>query len=151
MNRIEAFLYQHQILKLSERKLERWNKIEAVNKLIFAARNGIFHIRLKSVELLSNKASKPEIESLIISMISDDVQVVSEAAMKVLENTSNSELKELIKRTKKEWKMKKAKKKLGAPYMANTHFGDSEKLRPRDRLMQRLRDQQQANQPPYGF
>ena len=82
-------------------------------------------------------------------MISDDVQVVSEAAIKVLENTANSELKELINRTRKEWKIKKAKKKPAKPYMANIQFDSPEKLRPSDRLMNRLRDQQSANHLPF--
>ena len=111
MNTIERFLYQHRILKLTEHKLERWSKDDATSKLIFAAENGIFNIRLKCIEQLANRTKEPEIKKLLITMISDDVEVVSEAAIKTLEPTATPELLELIERTRKNWKLKKRKKK----------------------------------------
>tara|TARA_R100000005_G_C4985313_1_gene193820 strand:+ start:1435 stop:1887 length:453 start_codon:yes stop_codon:yes gene_type:complete len=150
MNSIERFLYQHRILKLSENKLEQWNRNEEVNKLIFAAENGMFNIRLKCIEFLFARITEHGVRDLLTSMISDDVEIVSEATMKVLEQSATPELSELIKQTRKEWKIKK-KKKRANPYNTNLQFGDTGKERPSDRLMSRLREQQRTNHPPFGF
>ncbi|KYG72906.1 hypothetical protein [Roseivirga echinicomitans] len=150
MNSNERFLYQHRILKLSENKLEQWNRNEEVDKLIFAAENGMFNIRLKCIEFLSGRIAEHDVKNLLTSMISDDVEAVSEATMKVLEQSATSELLELIKRTRKHWKIKR-KKRPANSYITNVQFGDTGKARPSERLMSRLRDQQRTNQPPYGF
>lgn len=151
MNKLESFLYQHRILKLSENKLEKWYREEQLEKLFFAAENGMFNIRLKCVKLLSNRISKSEVKTLLTSMISDEVEIVSEAAIKSLEPSVTPELAELIERIRKERKTKKRKEKHMKSHLANIQFGDSGKTRPSERLMNTLRDQQRTNEPPYGF
>lgn len=151
MNPVERFLYRHQILTLTERKLERWNKNESIDELIFAANNGIYNIRLRCIEFLSGRTSEPKIKSLLISMISDDVEIVSKAAIEVLEDSATPELMEVIKQTRKTWRDKKKRKKRISPHLSNIQFGETSKGRPSERLMDRLREQQRSNEPPYGI
>ncbi|MEQ6169106.1 HEAT repeat domain-containing protein [Ekhidna sp. MALMAid0563] len=151
MNSIERFLYNHRILKLTENKLERWNRTDAIDKLIFAAENGMYNIRLKCIEQLTNRTRELEIDKLLVTLISDDVEVVSEAAIEALEQTASPEQRELIEQTRKNWKLKNRKKKRPNSYIANIQLGDTGKPRPSDRLMETLRSQQQTNHPPFGF
>lgn len=151
MNIIERFLYSRQILKLNEKKLQKWHRKESIDKLIFAARNGIYSIRIMCIEFLNERINEPKVKNLLISMISDDVEIVAEAAIRALENDSTDEINKLIEQTRKNWKNKKKKKKRITYHKVNVEFGEKGKTRPSERLMNRLRDQQRTNEPPYGF
>jgi len=85
-----------------------------------------------------------------ITKILDDVDVVSEAAIKALEPVTTSEIIKLIQEKQKEQKAKKWKGQTKA-HISNIRFGETEKSGPCERLMNRLRDQQNNNTPPYGF
>lgn len=145
MNSIERFLYLNRILKFTEAKLEKWHQKEATEKLIFAAQNGIYNIRLKCVNYLSKKISESDIKDLIISLVSDEVEVVSVAAMTALEQSPTLELSELIQQTKAKWQTKKQKerqKKHVNSYAANIQLDGTRKQKPSERLINNLRKQQ---------
>jgi len=148
MNLIERFFYQNGIMKFNEVKLDRWNRSESIDKIIFAAKNGMYNIRLKCIKLLSDRLTQTEVKTLLTSMILDNIEVVSEAAIKALEATASTELNKQIQEIRKERKAREKDNKVKS-YMANIQFRDTGKARPSERLMNRLRDQQRANQPPY--
>lgn len=150
MSKFERFLYHYGILRLSEDKLEKWEKKGQIEKLLFAAENGMFNIRLKCVKLLSNRIANREVKSLLINMISDDVEIVSETAIKSLEPSMTSKLSELIQRIGEERKVKKRKEKRMKSHISNIQFKGSRRVRPGVRLTNTLAEQQKANQPPSG-
>ncbi len=110
----------------------------------------MYNIRLKCIEFLATRTTQSDIKTLLTSLISDEVEIVSEAAIKVLEPSATPELITLIEETRKEQIARKKKKRTNS-YIANVQFGDTGKPRPSERLMNTLRDQQRTNEPPYGF
>ena len=150
MNFLFRILYRNQILEFTEGKLNRWSEKEAIDKLIFAANYGIYNIRLKCIELLESRKSTPEVNNLLKYMIKDKVEIVSEAAIKLLESNASPKLAEQIANIRNERKEEKKLLKNNKRTRASDYKTPG-RTSPSEKLMSRLRDQQKSNEPPYGF
>ncbi|UII25744.1 hypothetical protein LVD15_20910 [Fulvivirga maritima] len=146
MNRVESYLYKRKFLKFTEAKLAAWNEGGCIDNLIFAAENGMFNIRYTCIKLLSSKLDQSKVKYLLITMIRDDVELVSEAAIEALKPCIDSNISKLIEEVRSQRKINKMAKN---PYLSNIGFHEELKERPSDRLMNRLKEQQRVNHPPY--
>ena len=150
MNSLERFLYLNRIFKISEKKLKSWDRRQLTDKIIFAAQKGIYNIRIKAIGLLSPLKDEPKVRTQLIKMISDEVELVSEAAIAVLEPTANSEIQMFIDSTRAKWREVRERETRTAN-AANLQFKNFGREKPSERLMNILREQQKTNEPPYGF
>ncbi|UII20739.1 hypothetical protein [Fulvivirga ligni] len=133
---------------ITEKDVSKWGQQGNADDLIFAAEHGMFNIRLKCIELLAPKKKEEKVKQLLISMIKDDVEIVANAAINELRPSASSELIEKINKVLQEREAQK-KKVAKMSYLSNLSFEDNRSSPPRDRLMDRLHQQQNSNNLPY--
>lgn len=147
MHQLEALCYDIGLLKLSQKKIKHWFDQGDTTRLIFAAKKGFFPIRLLCIELMSGMMTDQKVYTQLKSMIDDPVDTVSEAAIALFENDNDQRLKTQIKAARKKRKNKaKIRSKSKRSYPSFIQEGPT---RPSDRLMERLRQQQWDNHPPF--
>ena len=150
MNRLERFFYKEGYLSLSEKRLSKWHEAGDFRRLIFASQKGTYTLRLQSISLLTQYLKEEEVKHRLIDMIDDSVEAVALAAMEVFKGTRDKAIQARRKAARDKWKAwKKTLKNAPGPVsiMEQTSGWD----RPSDRLMGRLKDQQDTNHPPFGF
>ncbi|MEL6559074.1 MAG: hypothetical protein AAFQ94_12875 [Bacteroidota bacterium] len=80
------------MLKLSERKLQRWHQNDQIEKIIYAAKNGTYQIRLQSVRLLGDHFRDISVKNQLIEMIDDEVELVANAAISLFNETTDQSI-----------------------------------------------------------
>ena len=149
MNPIEQYFYRIGLFKFSEEKLTKWADQDRIDKIVYASKNGLFQIKLKCVALLIPHADDPLITEQLKHMIMDEIEVVSEAAIQHFEKSEDIALQEKISAIRERRAIKKKREQI--VISSNLHFDQKGKAKPSERLMNRLRDQRSANEPPYWF
>lgn len=98
-----SYLYKYGLFKLSKRKIEKWNRMQDVPKLIFALENGLYDVRLLAAKYLGNLRDYSAVPFLRRSL-HDKVKVVSlESAKSLRLLTNNPEVEIEIKEKLEEW------------------------------------------------
>ena len=107
------YLYLHKIglLKLTKKKVERWDSLDTIDRLIFALENGMYDIRILAARKLGEQMDKRAIPALKNSL-KDKVKKVSIESAIALKKISNSpELEEEVKMQLRYWEKKEAAEK----------------------------------------
>lgn len=77
--KIFIFLSKIGLIKLDNRKVEKWTKFKEIDKLIFALQNGLYKVRIEAAKALGELHEKSAIPALRISL-HDNVKTVAIAS-----------------------------------------------------------------------
>lgn len=150
MNRLKKLLYHHKLLKLSVSKLEKWHHSGQLEKVIYAARNGTYQIRLRCVRLLSDHLQGDSAKNQLVEMIDDEVELVANAAISLFNETKDESIILRIRHARK--RMIDRKKALASarniPYSGDAN---QEFYNPKENLMDQLKRHQSDFHPPFSF
>lgn len=110
MNIINKILYKFKILEFTENKISHWVNAKNYENLVYASEKGNFKIQLKILDEIKGILDLHPIINMVIYLVDDKVQIISENAMKILENQvsdSQIEILKIITDKKNYWKDKK--------------------------------------------
>jgi tagatose-1,6-bisphosphate aldolase len=113
---MEVFMlfYNVGIIRLTKKKVEKWNQTENTEKLIFALENGLYDIRCLAAKFLGKRKEERVINALRVSL-NDNVKVVSiESAKSLVKLTENVEILKDIEEKLEYWKQHEARKREGS-------------------------------------
>lgn len=89
MNFVLKILIEHKLVGISDSLLDRWEEKGEINNLIFAAKNGNYKVRLRTVNILSAHLSEERVVDQLLELVCDDVTDVSKEAIDVLKSHSD--------------------------------------------------------------
>jgi len=110
---VNTFLYLYKIgfIRLTKKKVENWNRMQNIDKLIFALENGVYDIRILAAKYLGNLRDHKAIPALRKSL-DDKVKPVSlESAESLRRLTNNTDIETEIREKLKYWEDEEEKER----------------------------------------
>ena len=154
MKKILSFLYRTKLLKINPSKVLFWTENNKPHKLILALEYGTYDVRKYAIEGLCRLKYENTI-NILLSLIDDPIQLVSEAAMQGLTSLTkgvDENINIKIDQKKQYWKNQNNKaKNRKLQYISNLSFNNNEKESSSQRLEKRYKQQRDSNHPPFGF
>ncbi|WP_321369092.1 HEAT repeat domain-containing protein [uncultured Draconibacterium sp.] len=106
-----SYLYKIGFIRLTKKKVEKWNRIQNIDKLIFALENGLYDIRILAAKYLGNLKDRNAIPVLRKSL-NDKVKPVSlQSAESLRRLTNNADIEIEIREKLKYWEEEEEKER----------------------------------------
>ncbi len=98
-----AFLYKNGLIRLTEKRIEQWNRMQETAKLVFALENGLYDVRLLAAKHLGNLRDINAVPALRKSL-NDKVKIVSlESAQSLRKLTNDPDIETEIREKQEYW------------------------------------------------